>query len=265
VHGDFVMLHTVLRWACQVPTTDGGRWLERDPLDGVKVEQEQNPRRPIASFLRFEKTRAALQQLAEAAVDLPVKHRWIKIEFALVIAEATGRRLGSIRALAWEDFDLEQGQIVWRAEADKKRKEWVVPMPDQLYEAVTAFRERLGGTTGPVFTAERGKGKIMNRRQFLRWLDEAEQHAGLRKLPMGAWHPYRRKWATERKHLPLVDVAAAGGWKGTQMLLKCYQQPDPNTILAVMNEPSKLGQQWEAATSRGAVKRPPTAPRAKAS
>jgi integrase len=260
------MLRTVLRWACQVPTADGGRWLERDPLHGVKVEQEKNPRRPIASWARFQKTRTALQELAAGTDDLLVKHRWIKIEFALVIAEATGRRLGSIRALEWDDFDLEQGRIVWRAEADKRGNEWIVPMPERLYDAVTDFRKRMGATTGPVFISERGKGKIiMNRRQFLRWLDEAEQHAGLRKMRMGSWHPYRRKWATERKHLPLVDVAAAGGWKGTQMLLKCYQQPDPDTILAVMNEPSKLGQQWEAATSRGAVKRPPTAPRARAS
>jgi hypothetical protein len=71
---------------------------------------------------------------------------------------------------------------------------------------------------------------------------------------MGSWHPYRRKWATERKHLPLVDVAAAGGWKGTQMLLKCYQQPDPDTILAVMNEPSKLGQQWGSSDDPGGRK-----------
>jgi integrase len=261
VHGDFVMLRTVLRWACQVPTADGGRWLERDPLQGVKVEQEKNPRRPIASWARFEKTRAALLQLASQANDLLVKHRWIKIEFALVIAEATGRRLGSIRALEWEDFDFEQGRIVWRAETDKRGNEWIVPMPEALRDAVAEFRDRLGATTGPVFIAERGEGKIMNRRQFLRWLDEAEQHAGLRKMRMGSWHPYRRKWATERKRLPLVDVAAVGGWKGTQMLLKCYQQPDPDTILAVMNEPQKLGQQWDAATSRGAVKRPPTAPR----
>jgi hypothetical protein len=67
--------------------------------------------------------------------------------------------------------------------------------------------------------------------------------------------PYRRKWATERKHLPLVDVAAAGGWKGTQMLLKCYRQPDPETILSVMNEPQRLGDQWEAAPRRGRVVR----------
>jgi hypothetical protein len=46
------------------------------------------------------------------------------------------------------------------------------------------------------------------------------------------------------------------------MLLKCYQQADPDTMLAVMNEPLKLGQQWEMVSSRGAVKRPPTAPRA---
>src|SRR5581483_6054376 len=262
VHGDFVMLRTVLRWACQVPTADGGRWLDRDPLFGVKVVQEKNPRRPIASYARFQKTRTALQQLAAEAIDLQTKHRWIKIEFALVIAEATGRRLGSIRALEWEDFDLEQCQIVWRAEADKRGKEWVVPMPDSLYDESTTFRERLGGATGPVFTPERGEGKLMNRRMFLKWLDYAENHAGLRKMRMGAWHPYRRKWATERKHLPLVDVAAAGGWKGTQMLLKCYQQPDPDTILSVMNEPSKLGDQWEAATGRGRGLRAPTRPRA---
>jgi hypothetical protein len=42
------------------------------------------------------------------------------------------------------------------------------------------------------------------------------------------------------------------------MLLKCYQQPDPNTILAVMNEPSKLGPQWDTVSSRGAIKRPAT-------
>lgn len=56
----------------------------------------------------------------------------------------------------------------------------------------------------------------------------------------GLWHPYRRKWATERKHLPLKDVAAAGGWKDTETLLTCYQQPDNETLLAVMSEQRKV-------------------------
>lgn len=51
---------------------------------------------------------------------------------------------------------------------------------------------------------------------------------------------YRRKWASERKHLPLPDVAAAGGWKGTQTLLTCYQAADANTMLTVMSETRKV-------------------------
>jgi hypothetical protein len=38
----------------------------------------------------------------------------------------------------------------------------------------------------------------------------------------------------------LKHVAAAGGWKDVETLLTCYQQPDPETLLAVMSEPRKL-------------------------
>lgn len=48
------------------------------------------------------------------------------------------------------------------------------------------------------------------------------------------WHPFRRGWATSRKHLPLKDVAEAGGWKDTTTLVKCYQQVDPETLAAVV-------------------------------
>jgi hypothetical protein len=43
---------------------------------------------------------------------------------------------------------------------------------------------------------------------------EAEQVAGVKKLKGGLWHPYRRKWANERKHLPLVDVGETGSRAG---------------------------------------------------
>jgi hypothetical protein len=54
------------------------------------------------------------------------------------------------------------------------------------------------------------------------------------------WHPYRRMWATERKHHSLKDVAAAGGWKDTETLLTCYQQADTETLLEVMSEERKV-------------------------
>jgi hypothetical protein len=80
----------------------------------------------------------------------------------------------------------------------------------------------------------------MDRHLFDKWLRIAERRAGLPKLVGGLWHPYRRKWATERKHHSVVDVAAAGGWKDTQTLLTCYQQPDAEAMLAVMSEPRKV-------------------------
>ena len=68
----------------------------------------------------------------------------------------------------------------------------------------------------------------------------AEEKAGLEHLKGGAWHPFRRKWATERKDLPLVDVKATGGWRDTNTLLTCYQQTDEASMLRVMEAPRKL-------------------------
>ncbi len=47
-------------------------------------------------------------------------------------------------------------------------------------------------------------------------------------------------WATERKHLPDKDVAAAGGWRDVESLRKSYQQVDEKTLLQVMTNPNRL-------------------------
>ena len=48
-----------------------------------------------------------------------------------------------------------------------------------------------------------------------------------------AWIP--RKWATDRRHFPLKDVATAGGWSDVQTMITCYQQPDAEMIRAVVD------------------------------
>ena len=58
---------------------------------------------------------------------------------------------------------------------------------------------------------------------------EKQLTKALPKLARARWHAYRRKWATERKHHPLKDIASAGGWKNVNTLLTCYQQPDTET------------------------------------
>lgn len=50
-----------------------------------------------------------------------------------------------------------------------------------------------------------------------------------------------------RKHLPLKDVAAAGGWNDVDTLLKVYQQPDSATLPIVMSESRKVSERISAA------------------
>jgi integrase len=235
-----VLLHAMLSWATSVRLPNGSRLLEFNPLAGVRREREKNPVRPVASWERFTRTRKAMGRLTDAAESNLGRTRWVKMELALVLAEATGRRLGSIRQLCWEDIDFARGAIRWRAEFDKKGREWVVPIPASLAVELKHFRNRLGVIAGWLFPGERKPDRPMDRHLFDKWLRFAEEKAKLPKLQGGLWHPYRRKWATERKHHSLKDVAAAGGWKDTETLLTCYQQPDTETLLAVMSEERKV-------------------------
>ena len=214
--------------------------LPYNPLQGVKLPREKNPQRPIATWERFEKTREVLETLQREAASEAKRRSWIKVELALVLAEATGRRIGAIQQLRWEDVDFDKGVIRWRQDADKQGIERWMPMPSQLVEELRSFQRRLVVVGGPVFASPWRTNGTMHPRTLAQLLVEAEQKAGLPKLTGGVWHPYRRKWATERKHLPVIDVAQAGGWSDTQTLLTCYQQPDQETLLAVISETRKV-------------------------
>ena len=61
--------------------------------------------------------------------------------------------------------------------------------------------------------------------------DRVQHPIVLPKIRGGIFHPYRRLWATERKHLPDVDVAAAGGWGDTRAMKLSYQQADAAGVL----------------------------------
>lgn len=242
VEADLVLLHAMLSWATTIRVPGGGRLLEHNPLAGVKRVRELNPKRPVATWERFQRTRVAIQTLQVAAESGPERTRWTRMELALVLAEATGRRLGSIRQLRWEDVDFPRATIRWRAEADKKGREWVIPVPASLLEELKQFRRKLGAVAGWLFAAEQNPDQPMDRHLFDKWLTVAETAGEIPKLEGGLWHPYRRKWATERKGHSLKDVAAAGGWHDTETLLKCYQQPDKATLLAVMSEERKVSE-----------------------
>lgn len=116
----------------------------------------------------------------------------------------------------WEDFKYERSIVHWRAEADKKGYKWHVPMPASFFEEVKRYQREFGAVGGFVFAAPKARDGITDRHLFDKWLSIAEKKAGLQKLDGSLWHAYRRKWAIERKHLPLRDVAAAGGVEGRE-------------------------------------------------
>jgi integrase len=202
--------------------------LKENPLVGVRLPSEKNPRRPVMKHDEH----LRLLEVADQVHPL--------LNVALIVAEGTGRRLSAWRNLFWDDVDFEAGTIHWRAEHDKQGREQVVPMNEAVKDALAGARraqKTIGGT--PVSPAPRNPARPCSRHLLDGWLRRAYQLAELPSQPGGMWHPLRRKWATERKRYPVKDVAFAGGWRTERTMLSSYQQVDPETVLQVVLHPSQ--------------------------
>jgi integrase len=253
VQSDVKLLKQMLYWACTRTAAGGGRWLDQNPLQFVRVRGEHDVKRPVASYERFEATQRAMQELQEryeneaqhleselARGRARARHlSWVRAELALVLLEATGRRRGSIMGLRWTDFDFSARRVTWVAEHDKRRRTWVVAYPESFFDTVRSFQRRLGAIGGYVFHRADDPESPAPPELLSQWIRKAEEHAGLPKLAGGTCHPYRRKWRTERPHHPIKAVALAGGWTDFDTMLRCYDHPDEADVLAVTSEPRK--------------------------
>src|SRR5260370_12017469 len=214
VEADLEMLRRALNWATRERTPSGRRLVPENPLIGVKLPAESNPRRPVL-------THDAFQRLLKVAGRV---HRLLKM--ALIVAEGTGRRLSAWRNLCWDDVDFQCGTIHWRAETDKQGHEQVVPLSDAVRAALAEARRGQGsiGNT-PVFPAPKNSSRPCSRYLFDAWLGKAFQLAGVPREPGMLWHAIRRKWATERKGDPVKDVMQAGGWLDEATPVASYRHP----------------------------------------
>ena len=129
------------------------------------------------------------------------------------------------------------GAIRWRCESDKEGFDTIIPMSKPTREAIDPYlAKNLRVGEAWLFPSPKDDAQPIRRDLAGKWLLKAERLAELPKLKGGVWHPYRRLWAVERKHLPDVDVADAGGWRDTRALKLSYQQSDPATVLKVVAE-----------------------------
>lgn len=252
---DIKLLKQMLRWACTRTSANGQRWLASNPLEYVRVKGERDVQRPVATNERFAATRSAMRasqrhyaHIASTAKSAGERSRarfrefaWIRAEMGLLLLRETGRRRGAVIGLRWEDIDFERGRITWRAEHDKAGRTRVTPYAVELFAELRAFQRRLGAAGGPLFPKRGEPEASISPDQLSQWIAKAEKAAGLPKLSGGLCHPYRRLWRTERSHHPLKAVAEAGGWTDIETMLRSYDHPDEEDLLAVTSGPRRRG------------------------
>ena len=225
---DLVAFSIACNWAA------GEGLLEENPLaskrvrDAMRIHHE--PARPFATRDRYDALQKVTPQLPPAFAVL------------LNLAWNTGHRLSALLELTWEHVTLTKsddapfGTIRWYAGCTKttKRHEHVLPMNEPAYTALRAWKKRRGAKVGGgwVFASPRNPERALEKWAAAPWLQEAERLAKIAHLPGGGWHMLRRGWATARKHMPLQDVAAGGGWTDTATVLKSYQHADSEATKA---------------------------------
>ena len=221
VEQDLRLLNAVFNWARLVRDASGARLVADNPFAGFQVPRQENPRRPILTHDEFE------AMVAAAPAVNPT------METLLVVANATGHRINSIRMLRWSDVDFDAHTIRWRADHDKIGHEHVTPLTPDAREALLRQRQRslvIGDAEAWVFPAPGVPGEAMSRHLVRDWWQRTEVLAEVARVPGRGWHSLRRKFATEMKATNLKDLCALGGWKDHNTILKCYQQPDPETM-----------------------------------
>ncbi|HEU4564135.1 MAG TPA: tyrosine-type recombinase/integrase [Gemmatimonadaceae bacterium] len=250
LRSELIWLKSALHWA-QGHRVGGRRLLTADPFAGLVIPREKNPKRPIASEDRYRRTLAVADSCGPPG----------QLRCMLALARYTGRRINAICHLRASDVLLTrervlaaladagqderladympQGAIRWRAEHDKLGFLEITPIGSAARAELERYlREHPRVGDAPLFSAINAPDEPVHKNTASYWLRTAEKRAKLPKLERGLWHPYRRAWASERKHLPDIDTARAGGWRDLATMKQAYQQPDPATVLQVVeNEP----------------------------
>jgi integrase len=224
---------------------EGRPLLDRSPVWRLPYLDDANPQRAIWTFDRFEK-------LVKAAEKLTMQVAWqgrrqrvpCYLADILVIAEGTGRRIGAVRQLRYQDLllaDAPHGRIAWPADTAKTGKAWRTPIsPAVRKRLLKVLRERPGLGPAPLFPAPRDFDQPVDRETLAHFLRQAEKKADIPRLSQDSFHGLRRKWVTERKHLPDADVAKAGGWRSVGTMKRSYQQADEAGVLEAVLESRKL-------------------------
>lgn len=216
---DLTWLRGVLSWATMASDGRGGVLLDRNPLLGLELPREANPRRPTVSQDEY------LRLLAVADRVTPL------FRLGLILVHETGHRIGAVRQLRWSDVDLAGKRIQWRAETDKIENEHITPLTEEAVAALRAAQRQqqaVGDTW--IFPSPSDASQPVSHARMHIWWTRGEKLAELTPCPRRGWHSLRRQFATDLKNIPLKDLCELGGWKDPSTVLKCYMKADEETM-----------------------------------
>lgn len=217
---DLKFLMAVLNWATLSGDGHGALLLERNPLKGLPMPKEENPRRPLLSQKQYEK-------LVEVSPEIDAG-----FQLALVLAHETGHRISAVRQLRWSDVDLKAKRIRWRAENDKIGMEHSPPLSDLAVRELEKARRSTGSIGDSwVFPDPDEPKKAIRRHVVQDWWRRGARLAGLPATARLGWHSLRRKFVNDLKaSTPMADLCYLGGWKSPLTVMTVYQQPDEVTM-----------------------------------
>ena len=171
----------------------------------------------------------------------------VAVVLALRVRAAGGYVLSPMPVLLtlarWDDWNPEAGTfgtLIWRADSDKLGRTTATPVTPSVRDALEAHRQETGGATSWIFPAPSSEGHVTVS-CVSHWFRKVEKAAKIPHRRGFGWHTLRRAFATKRKGMSVQDVAALGGWKGTQVLQTLYQQADVDAMERVLLEGQKVG------------------------
>ncbi len=155
-------------------------------------------------------------------------------ELMVLAALRTGLRLGELRALHWEDVDLERGFICVRRSRSragelppKNNRIRYVPMSHELKAALAAA----GNARGHVFAS--ADGTPMTETQARKVMHRAARRAKLRRI---GWHALRHTFATQlaASGVPIQAIQGFLGHATLQMTMR-YSHFQPSAFKEAVN------------------------------
>lgn len=228
VQADLEFLRSVLRWAARRRDT-AGHPLLAGPLPELPRGRPSTPRRPVAARASYR----ALLRVADAVDPQELLGLFLRLMWAL------GWRVTALCNLCADHIQLGRepgfpyGRIYRDPLLDKENVEQWVPLT--RLSAIVARRLLARSRSGPfLFPAPRtGDGRRGWSRFHARdLLERAQVAAGV--TPIGGFHAIRRRWATDRKWFPAIDVMRAGGWRDERTLRVAYTASDQDTTYDVI-------------------------------